>query len=160
MRATNDKLYEITEEHGEDSPEHHAQLEAVRDAVHDYLAKPLYSDTYKGGAYINLFFALKTMDPVPAEELAEAIRGLAEHERLNPHITFGDAPLAMIDHTPYALEAADIVRAGAHHMFENLKEMRRFGTCQRFWDTRRMGLGKCFLRGGFTARTRIHYGNR
>ena len=23
-----------------------------------------------------------------------------------------------------------------------------------------MGLGKCFLRGGFTARTRIHYGNR
>ena len=36
----------------------------------------------------------------------------------------------------------------------------RLGTCQRFWDTRRMGLGKCFLRGGFTARTRIHYGNR
>ena len=36
----------------------------------------------------------------------------------------------------------------------------RSGTCQRFWDTRRMGLGKCFLRGGFTARTRIHYGNR
>ncbi len=36
----------------------------------------------------------------------------------------------------------------------------RIGTCQRFWDTRRMGLGKCFLRGGFTARTRIHYGNR
>ena len=34
------------------------------------------------------------------------------------------------------------------------------GTCQRFLDTRRMGLGKCFLRGGFTARTRIHYGNR
>ena len=24
---------------------------------------------------------------------------------------------------------------------------RRHGTCQRFWDTRRMGLGKCFLRG-------------
>ena len=34
------------------------------------------------------------------------------------------------------------------------------GTCQRFMDTRRMGPGKCFLRGGFTARTRIHYGNR
>ena len=134
MRATNDKLYEITEEHGEDSPEHHAQLEAVRDAVHDYLAKPLYSDTYKGGAYINLFFALKTMDPVPAEELAEAIRGLAEHERLNPHITFGEAPLAMVDHTPYALEAADIVRAGAHHVFENLKEVRSFFDTEGEWD--------------------------
>ena len=128
MRAASDKLYETGEEHGHsaDSPEYRAQLEVVRDAVHDYLAKPLYSDTYKGGAYLNLFGALRAMDPVPAEELAEAIRGLAEHERLNPHITFGDAPLAMIDHTPYALEAADIVRAGAPHIFENLKEMRRF----------------------------------
>ena len=126
MRAASSRLSEIREEHGEDSPEYHAQLEAVRDAVHDYLAKPLYNDTYKGGAYIDLFYALKAMDPVPAEELAEAIRGLAEHERLNPHITFGDAPLAMIDHTPYALEAADIVRAGAPHIFESLKEMRSF----------------------------------
>ena len=134
MRAARDKLYEIGEEHGEDSPEHRAQLEAVRDAVHDYLAKPLYSDTYKGGAYIDLFYALRAMDPVPAEELAEAIRGLAEHERLNPHITFGDAPLAMVDQTPYALEAADIVRAGAHHVFENLKEMRRFYDTEGEWD--------------------------
>ena len=134
MRAARDKLYEIGEEHGEDSPEHRAQLEAVRDAVHDYLAKPLYSDTYKGGAYIDLFYALRAMDPVPAEELAEAIRGLAEHERLNPHITFGDAPLAMVDQTPYALEAADIVRAGAHHVFENLKEMRRFFDTEGEWD--------------------------
>jgi thiol-disulfide isomerase/thioredoxin len=128
MRAARDKLYEIGEEHGHsaDAPEYRAQLEVVRDAVHDYLAMPLYSDTYKGGAYLNLFGALRAMDPVPAEELAEAIRGLAEHERLNPHITFGDAPLAMIDHTPYALEAADIVRAGAPHIFENLKEMRGF----------------------------------
>ena len=134
MRAARDKLYEIGEEHGEDSPEHRAQLEAVRDAAHDYLAKPLYSDTYKGGAYIDLFYALRAMDPVPAEELAEAIRGLAEHERLNPRITFGDAPLAMVDHTPYALEAADIVRAGAHHVFENLKEVRRFFDTEGEWD--------------------------
>ena len=134
MRAASAKLREIREEHGDESPEYHAQLEAVRDAVHDYLAKPLYRDTHKGEAYIDLYFALKTMDPVPAEELAAAIRDLAEHERLNPHITFGDAPLAMIDHTPYALEAADIVREGAHHMFENLKEMRRFYDTEGEWD--------------------------
>ncbi|MYA65147.1 MAG: redoxin domain-containing protein [Gemmatimonadetes bacterium] len=126
MRATRDKLYELYEEHGEDSPEYHAQLVVVRDAVHEYLAKPLYNNTYKGGAYLNLFSALRAMDPVPAEELAEAIRGMAEHERLNPHITFGDAPLAMIEHTPYALEAADIARAGALHVYENMKEMRSF----------------------------------
>ena len=136
MRAARDKLYEIGEEYGHsaDSPEYRAQLEVVRDAVHDYLAKPLYSDTYKGGAYLNLFGALRVMDPVPAEELADAIRGLAEHERLNPHITFGHAPLAMIDHTPYALEAADIVREGAPHIFESLKEVRRFYDTEGEYD--------------------------
>ena len=61
--------------------------------------------------------------------------------------------------------------AGQLYIFDNVADritvmrpngefVRAFGTCQRFWDTRRMGLGKCFLRGGFTARTRIHYGNR
>ena len=126
MRAAREKLSEIREEHGADSPEHRAQLEAARDAVHEYLAKPLYTDTYRGGAYIDLYFTLMAMDPVPAEELAEAIRGLAEHERLNPHITFGAAPLAMVDHTPYALEAADIIRAGVPHVFENMNTMRSF----------------------------------
>lgn len=136
MRAASDRLYEIGEEHGHsaESPEYRAQLEVVRNAVHDYLAKPLYSDTYKGGAYLNLFGALRSMDPVPAEELAEAIRGMAEHERLNPHITFGSAPLAMIDHTPYALEAAEIVREGVPHVFENLNRMRSFFEGEGEWD--------------------------
>ena len=135
MRAADERLDEIREQHGEDSPEHHAELEAVRDAVHDYLARPLYSDTYKGEAYLNLFFVLEAMDPVPAEELAVAIRGMAEHERLNPHITFGDALLAMVDHTPYPLEAADIVRAGAPHIFENLERVRSFFETEGEWDT-------------------------
>ena len=134
MRAANDKRYEIMEEYGEDSPEHLAQLEAVRYAVHYYLARPLYSDTFKGEAYLDLFFALAAMDPVPAEELAEAMRGLAEHERLNPHLTFGVAPLAMVDHTPYALEAADIIRAGVPHVFEILKERRSLYDTEGEWD--------------------------
>ena len=136
MRAASDKLYEIGEErgHSADSPEYRAQLEVVRDAVHEYLAKPLYSDTYKGGAYLNLFGALRSMDPVPAEELADAIRGMAEHERLNPHITFGAAPLAMIEHTPYALEAADIARAGVPHIYDNMKEIRGFFDTEGEWD--------------------------
>ncbi|WP_419165670.1 redoxin domain-containing protein [Candidatus Palauibacter sp.] len=126
MRGEDEKLYELREEHGEDSPEYRAQLAVVRDAVHDYLDRPLYGDTYKGGAYINLYSALKAMDPVPAEELAEAIRGMVEYERLNPHITYGDAPLAMIDHTPYALEAADLVREGVPIMLERVMESRDF----------------------------------
>ncbi|MYI06522.1 MAG: redoxin domain-containing protein, partial [Gemmatimonadetes bacterium] len=134
MRAEDERLSEIREEYGPDSPETHAQLEAVRDAVHDYLAKPLYSDTYRGGAYLNLFFALLSMDPIPAEDLADAMRGMAKHERLNPHITYGMAPLAMVDHTPYAMEAADIMRAGAPLVFETLKERRSLYDTEGEWD--------------------------
>ncbi|MCY3600504.1 MAG: redoxin domain-containing protein [Gemmatimonadetes bacterium] len=129
VRSANDKLSELREEHGPDSPEHRAQLGVVRDAVHEYLERPLYSDTYKGTAYITLYFALRSMDPLPVEDFADAVRGLAAHETMNPHITFGAAPLAMIDHTPYALEAVDIVREGVPVMLERLNESRdRFDT--------------------------------
>ena len=133
-RRVSGELYEIREEHGEDSPEYRAQLEVVRDAAYRFLERPLYNDRFKGGVYLDLFRALEAMDPVPAEELAEAIRGLVKYERLNPHITFGDAPLAMIDHTPYALEAADIVREGTHHTLENLRDVRSFFDTEGEWD--------------------------
>ena len=125
-RRADRKQYEICEEHGEDSPECRAQLEVARDAAYRYLGRPLYSDRYTGGVYLDLYLALEAMDPIPAEELAEAIRGTVQHERLNPHITFGDAPLAMIDHTPYALEAANMVREGMPIMLERVMESRDF----------------------------------
>jgi len=129
VRSANDKLSELREEHGPDSPEYRAQLGVVRDAVHEYLGRPLYNDSYKGTAYITLYFALRAMDPIPVEDFADAVRGLAAHETMNPHITFGAAPLAMIDHTPYALEAVDIVREGVPIMLERLNESRdRFDT--------------------------------
>lgn len=119
-------MYEVGEEHGTDSPEYRAQLDVARDAAYRFLDRPLYSDRFKGGVYIDLYQALTAMDPVPAEELAEAIRGMAKYERLNPHITYGQAPLSMIDHTPYALEAADLVRAGVPVMLERIMESRDF----------------------------------
>ncbi len=145
LRAARARLQEAWEEHGDDSPEYRAQLETVREAVHEYLARPLYSDRFKGEAYLGLFGALRAMDPVPAEELADAVRGLAKYERLNPHITYAAAPLAMIDHTPYALEAADIVRAGAHHVFENLKRFRRaYETEGEYDQSLRYSLGSIY----------------
>ena len=126
LQGANDKLSELREEHDSDSPEVRAQLEVVRDAVYEYLERPLYSDTYKGTAYITLYFALNAMDPIPVEDFADAVRGLAAHETLNPRITFGVAPLAMIDNTPYALEAADIVREGVPAMLEQIMDSRDF----------------------------------
>lgn len=93
-----------------DSPEYMAQLEVVRDAVYRFLERPLYSDRPKASAYMRLYFALRDMDPVPSEELAEAVRGLVAHNDLNPHITYGSALIDMVESTPYALEAAEIAR--------------------------------------------------
>ena len=134
LQGTNDRLSELREEHGPDSPEHRAQLEVVRDAVYEYLGRPLYSDTYKGTAYITLYFALSSMDPIPVEDFADAVRGLAEHERLNPHITYGSAPRAMIDNTPYAIEAANIVREGVPITLERLNESRDFFDTEGEYD--------------------------
>lgn len=133
-RAASRQLQEMWQAHGGDSPEYHAQLPAVRDAAYRYLERPLYSDQYTGGVYLDLYQALSAMDPVPAEELAEAIRGTVKYERLNPQITFGSAPLAMIDHTPYAMEAAEIVREGAHRVLEDLREVRSFFDTEGEWD--------------------------
>ena len=128
-RRASRKQQEMWQAHGADSPEYRAELPVVRDAAYRYLERPLYSNRFHGGVYLDLYSALEEMDPIPGEELAEAIRGLAKYERLNPYFTFGQAPLSMIDHTPYALEAIDIVREGMPVMLERLNESRdRFDT--------------------------------
>ena len=112
----------IEHEHGEDSQEYQDQLRLVRDAVYRLLEKPLYDDSLRGRVYLDLFYALSAMNPIPAEELAEAVRGLAQYERLNPHIVYSIAPISMADHTPYAEEAAELARSGIQAMTDKAEE--------------------------------------
>ena len=127
QRAEEEERRRILEVHGRDSPEYRAQLEVVRDAVHQFLDRPHYNDRYTGGAYIDLFNALRQMDPVPAEELTEAIRGLVGNARgTPPWITYLQAPLAMAEHTPYALEAAEIAREGFQASLDYVRGTRSF----------------------------------
>ena len=64
------------------------------------------------------------MNPVPAEELAEAVRGLVRYEEwLNPHLTYS-ALIMMADHTPYAEEAATIARGVIQAMLDRPKRKR------------------------------------
>ncbi|WP_419948887.1 redoxin domain-containing protein [Candidatus Palauibacter sp.] len=108
--AESSELNRLYQESGRDSPEYMAQLEVVRDAVHRFLERPLYSDRPKASAYMSLYFALRDMDTVPSEALAEAVRGLVAYDDLNPHITYGSALIDMVESTPYELEAAEIAR--------------------------------------------------
>ena len=114
----------IEHEHGEDSQEYQDQLRLVRDAVYRLLEKPLYDDSLRGRGrvYLDLFYALSAMNPIPAEELAEAVRGLVQYERLNPHIVYSIAPISMADHTPYAEEAAELARSGIQAMTDKAEE--------------------------------------
>ncbi len=118
------ELDRIKREHGEDSQEYQDQLRLVRDAAYRFLDKPLYDDSFRGQAYIDLFYALSAMNPIPAEELADAVRGLVRYERLNPHITYSTAPISMADHTPYAEEAAELARGGIQAMIDKAEERR------------------------------------
>ena len=112
----------IEREHGADSQEYQDQLRLVRDAAYRFLDKPLYDDNSRGRAYLDLFYALRAMNPILAEELAEAVRGLVRYERLNLHITYSIAPISMADHTPYAEEAAELARGGIQAMLDKAEE--------------------------------------
>ncbi len=107
-----DTMVRLYREEGHDSPAFRAQLKVVRDAVDRYLDRPIYANKYRARAYSILFEALNSMDPVPAEPLAEAVCGFATYERAYPVNAFGIGAAAMADHTPYAREAAEIARSG------------------------------------------------
>ena len=120
------ELNRIEREHGADSQEYQDQLRLVCDAAYRFLDKPFYGnrigESYRGRAYLELFYALSAMNPVPAEELADAVRGLVRYERDNPHLTYSIAPISMADHTPYAEEAAELARGGIQAMIDKAEE--------------------------------------
>ena len=93
-----------------DAPEYQNQLRLICDAAYLLLEKPLYDDSFRERPYRALFSALSAMNPVPTEELAEAVRDLVRYEEwLNPRLTCS-ALILMADHTPYAEEAAELTR--------------------------------------------------
>ena len=120
------ELDRIEREHGEDSQEYQDQLRLVCDAAYWFLDKPLYDDSigesYRGLAYRTLFTSLEAMNPIPAEELADAVRGLVRYGRDNPHTTYSVAPISMADHTPYAEEAAELARGGIQAVIDKAEE--------------------------------------
>ena len=120
------ELDRIEPEHGADSQEYQYQLRLVRDAAYRFLDKPLYDDSigesYRGLAYQTLFTSLEAMNPIPAEELADAVRGLVRYGRDNPHTTYSVAPISMADHTPYAEEAAELARGGIQAVLDKAEE--------------------------------------
>ena len=111
----------IEPEHGADSQEYQDQLRLICDAAYRFLDKPLYDDSFRGWPYLTLFRSLEAMNPIPAEELADAVRGLVRYERLNPYITYS-APLSMADHTPYVEEAAELARDGIQAVIAKAEE--------------------------------------
>ena len=133
--AASSELYRLGREEGRDSPRYVAQLEVVRDAVYRYLERPLYTDRYRESVYTDLVHALADMKPVPEEELAEAVRGLVRYDRLNPHITYGTALLAMAESTPYALEAAEIARdRGLQAALDRVQMQRSSADTEGEWE--------------------------
>ncbi len=119
------ELDRIEREHGEDSQQYQDQLRLVCDVAYRLLEKPLYDgnigDSYRGWAYRTLFTSLEAMNPIPVEELADAIRGYVQYEQLNPHIVYS-ALISMIDHTPYAEEAAELARGGIQAIMDRAEE--------------------------------------
>ena len=105
-----------------DAPEYQNRLRLICDAAYQFLEKPLYDDSFREQPYRALLSSLSAMNPVPAEELAEAVRGLVRYERQpNPYITYG-ALILMTDRTPYAEEAAELAQGVIQAMLDRAEE--------------------------------------
>ena len=104
-----------------DAPEYQDLLRLICDAAFRFLEKPLYDDSFRERAHRALFRALSAMNPVPAEELAEAVRGLVGYERPNPHLTYS-ALILMADRTPHAEEAAELAQGVIQAMLDRAEE--------------------------------------
>ena len=115
-------LDRIEREHGADSQEYQDQLRLICDAAYRFLEKPLYDDRFREPVYRGLFKTLEAMKPIPAEELADAVRGLVRYEQLNPHFKYSIAPISMANHTPYAEEAAELARGGIQAVIDKAGE--------------------------------------
>ena len=105
-----------------DAPEYQNRLRLICDATYRFLEKPLYDDSFRERAHRTLFSTLSAMNPVPTEELAEAVRGLVRYERLiHPYLTYG-VLILMADRTPYAEEAAELARGVIQAILDRAEE--------------------------------------
>ena len=105
-----------------DAPEYQNRLRLICDAAYRFLEKPLYDDSFREGPYRALLGSLSAMKPIPAEELAEAVRGLVRYEQQpNPYVMYG-ALILMTDRTPYAEEAAELAQGVIQSMLDRAEE--------------------------------------
>ncbi len=105
-----------------DAPEYQNRLRLICDAAYRLLEKPLYDNSFRERPYRALLSSLSAMNPVPAKELAAAVRGLVQSERQpNPYVTYS-ALILMTDRTPYAEEAAELARGVAQAMLDRAEE--------------------------------------
>ena len=105
-----------------DAPEYQNRLRLICDAAYGFLEKPLYDDSFRERPYRALLSSLSTMNPVPAEELAEAVRGLVRYGRQsNPYLTYSALAL-MADRTPYAAETAELAQGVIQVILDRAKE--------------------------------------
>ena len=105
-----------------DAPEYQSRLRLICDAAYRFLENPLYDDSFRERPYRALLSSLSAMNPIPTEELAEAVRGLVRYGRQsNPYVTYS-ALLLMTDRTPYAEEAAELARGVIQAMLDRAEE--------------------------------------
>ena len=105
-----------------DAPEYQNRLRLICDAAYRFLENPLYDDSFRERPYRVLLSSLSAMNPVPTEELAEAVRGLVRYGRQsNPYVTYS-ALILMTDRTPYAEEAAELAQGVIQAMLDRAKE--------------------------------------
>jgi tetratricopeptide (TPR) repeat protein len=65
-----------------------------------------------GEAYLTLFTDVRADETVPSDDLLRVVQGMVEHNRMNPHLTHVEGPMALADRGVHFREAEAIAREG------------------------------------------------
>jgi thiol-disulfide isomerase/thioredoxin/predicted Zn-dependent protease len=91
----------------------------------EFIARPMHADdALLGDAYLELF--LVTDSTAHPDSLLAIVRGMAQYERLNPHLSFARGAIALADRGTHLDEAERIAREGQRAGRRRIDGNRRF----------------------------------
>jgi tetratricopeptide (TPR) repeat protein len=85
----------------------------ARDMLWEFVGRPSHrAPPLLGDVYLTLFMDVRADESVPPADLLRVVEGMVQHNRVNPHLTHVEGPLALAERGVHFREAEAIAREG------------------------------------------------
>jgi tetratricopeptide (TPR) repeat protein len=112
-RALRDSVRQNTVAHPEEA------AARARAMLWEFVGRPSHKvPALLGDAYLTLFMDARDDETVPSDDLLRVVEGMVQHNRMNPHLTHVEGPLALAERGVHFREAEAIAREGLEFVDE------------------------------------------